>query len=138
MLAILKEYRIGRFVIMHSGVPQVQPFPFDIFHSGAPIRRKSCIYMNNPQKLLLAAMACFASLPSMNGAFSQCKADLIEGEIMAVAYSGFREGQHPDRGEGEINPSKEETLEDLNILVEHGFKLIRLYDSRNNSEMVLR
>jgi hypothetical protein len=25
---------------------------------------------------------------------------LIAGEVMAVAYSGFREGQQPDRGDG--------------------------------------
>ncbi|MGB5548697.1 MAG: hypothetical protein WBM74_19100, partial [Polyangiales bacterium] len=27
---------------------------------------------------------------------------LIEGEVMAVAYSGFREGQYPDRGDGAV------------------------------------
>ena len=48
---------------------------------------------------------------------------------MAVAYSGFREGQYPDRGSGAANPSADEILEDLEILVAHDFKLIRLYDS---------
>ena len=57
---------------------------------------------------------------------------------MALAYSGFREGQHPDRGEGAVNPSPEEVLEDLNLLVDHGFRLIRLYDSGENSALVLR
>jgi exo-beta-1,3-glucanase (GH17 family) len=52
---------------------------------------------------------------------------------MAVAYSGFRVGQHPDRGAGAVNPSREEILEDLEILVEHGFRMIRLYDSGDNS-----
>ncbi len=61
----------------------------------------------------------------------------LNGEIMAVAYSGFREGQHPDRGDGAVNPSDAEILEDLNILVEHGFGLIRLYDARENSETTL-
>ena len=57
----------------------------------------------------------------------------------AVAYSGFRTGQHPDRGEGAKNPSAEEILEDLQILASTGqFPLIRLYDSQENSEMVLR
>ena len=56
---------------------------------------------------------------------------------MAVAYSGFREGQHPDRGHGAINPSAEEILEDLQILVAHDFRLIRLYDSRENSALTI-
>jgi len=62
---------------------------------------------------------------------------LIAGEVMAVAYSGFREGQHPDRGEGAVNPSSDEILEDLRILVSHGFRLIRLYDSGGNSALTL-
>jgi exo-beta-1,3-glucanase (GH17 family) len=62
---------------------------------------------------------------------------LVAGEIMAVAYSGFREGQHPDRGEGAVNPSAEEILEDLEILVDHGFRLIRMYDSGGNTRDTL-
>jgi exo-beta-1,3-glucanase (GH17 family) len=57
----------------------------------------------------------------------------------AVCYSGFRKGQHPDRGEGAVNPSYDETLEDLKILAEEcDFNLIRVYDSGENSELVLR
>ena len=62
---------------------------------------------------------------------------LLAGETMAIAYSGFREGQHPDRGEGAVNPSRREILEDLEILVDHDFRLIRLYDSGENSVMTL-
>ncbi len=62
---------------------------------------------------------------------------LVAGEVMAVAYSGFREGQHPDRGDGAVNPSTDEVLEDLRILVAHDFRLIRLYDSGENSKMTL-
>ena len=68
---------------------------------------------------------------------SQSATDLVAGEVMAVAYSGFREGQHPDRGDGAVNPSREEILEDLQILVEHDFGLIRLYDARENSVTTL-
>jgi hypothetical protein len=60
--------------------------------------------------------------------FMQRPDDLVAGEVMAVAYSGFREGQHPDRGDGAVNPSDDEILEDLEILLAHDFKLIRLYD----------
>jgi exo-beta-1,3-glucanase (GH17 family) len=63
---------------------------------------------------------------------------LVAGEVMAVAYSGFREGQHPDRGDGAKNPSAEEILEDLRLLVAHDFRLIRLYDSGENSALTLQ
>ncbi len=62
---------------------------------------------------------------------------LVAGEVMAVAYSGFREGQHPDRGDGAVNPSADEIIEDLRILAAHDFRLIRLYDSGENSELTL-
>ncbi len=62
---------------------------------------------------------------------------LLAGEVMAMAYSGFRAGQHPDRGEGAVNPSEAEILEDLNILVEHDFTLIRMYDTDENTVMTL-
>ena len=56
---------------------------------------------------------------------------------MAMSYSGFREGQHPDRGAGAINPSREEILEDLRILEENDFNLIRMYDSMENTRTCL-
>ena len=65
----------------------------------------------------------------------QKKSDLLAGEITAVAYSGFRHGQHPDRGDGAINPSESDILEDLQILTrDSNFNLIRLYDSQTNSQ----
>ncbi len=68
---------------------------------------------------------------------TQTPDDLLAGEVMAVAYSGFREGQHPDRGQGAVNPSEEEILEDLQILLAHDFRLIRLYDAGENSATTL-
>ena len=57
----------------------------------------------------------------------------------AICYSGFRQGQHPDRGDGAVNPSADEVLEDLQILSrDDNFRLIRLYDARVNSETVLQ
>lgn len=44
----------------------------------------------------------------------------------AVCYSGYREGQHP--GEG-IYPTYEQVKEDLEIIVNGGFKYIRMYDA---------
>jgi len=72
-----------------------------------------------------------------NYAIQQRKADLLNGEYQAVCYSGYRAGQHPDRGEGAVNPTHEEILEDLKILSSKGFRLIRLYDSGENSQSVL-
>ena len=69
--------------------------------------------------------------------FKQNPGDLVVGEIMAMSYSGFREGQHPDRGEGANNPSDAEILEDLQILVDHDFTLIRMYDSQENTKRTL-
>lgn len=65
------------------------------------------------------------------------KNNLIEQQVMAVAYSGFREGQHPDRGQGANNPTDAQILEDLNILVDHGIHLIRLYDAGDNARSTL-
>jgi len=86
-----------------------------------------------------AEQAGAASEPSPSGAINQTADDLLAGVSTAVAYSGFRRGQHPDRGDGAVNPSDEEILEDLNILSRNGnFALIRLYDSQENSAAVLR
>lgn len=69
----------------------------------------------------------------------QTSKDLLNGVSKAVCYSGFRTGQHPDRGEGAVNPSDEQILEDLQIISHDSlFNLIRLYDSGENSEAVLR
>ena len=69
--------------------------------------------------------------------YKQTEADLLMGEVMALSYSGFREGQHPDRGEGAVNPSNEEILEDLEIMVENDFRLIRMYDSAENTRTTI-
>jgi exo-beta-1,3-glucanase (GH17 family) len=77
---------------------------------------------------------------SQSGALvKQAECDLLMGISKAVCYSGFRSGQHPDRGDGAANPSNDEILEDLKMLADQcGFRLIRIYDSGENSEMVLR
>ncbi len=68
-----------------------------------------------------------------DGAYSY----LLAGEPIAIAYSGFREGQHPDRGNGAVNPSRAEILEDLQILVQYDLRLIRLYDTGENALVTL-
>ena len=69
----------------------------------------------------------------------QTTADLLAGLPKGVAYSGFRHGQHPDRGDGAANPSDMEILDDLKILARNSnFGLIRLYDSQANSAAALR
>jgi len=92
--------------------------------------------------LLLASAAGQAGEVATNtvgGLIQQKPADLLCGFQRAVCYSAFRHGQHPDRGDGALNPSDEEILEDLQILIRQGgFGLIRLYDAQANSEAVLR
>ncbi|WP_372754507.1 glycosyl hydrolase family 17 protein [Labilibaculum sp.] len=76
---------------------------------------------------------------SSNMEIKQKPEDLLDGTARAISYSGFRSGQHPDRGQGAVNPSDEEILEDLQIMSKDSlFNLIRLYDSGENSESVLR
>ncbi len=82
--------------------------------------------------------AAHANIPfRVESTFMQTPDALVAGESTAIAYSGFREGQHPDRGEGAKNPSEAEILEDLEILLAHGLNLIRLYDSQENSRSTL-
>ncbi len=87
--------------------------------------------------LTLMTTACAPSdddtTPTDAAVYSQQPGDLLVGEVMAMAYSGFREGQHPDRGNGANNPSREEILEDLKILIDHDFTLIRMYDVGENT-----
>jgi len=78
-----------------------------------------------------------AGLPQGESDFVQERNGLLHGEVMALAYSGFRDGQHPDRGSGARNPTDEQILEDLHILVDHGYGLIRLYDTGDNSRTTL-
>lgn len=85
----------------------------------------------------LSVISCDSGTPTAVGELRQDSGQLIAGKVMAIAYSGFREGQHPDRGDGAKNPSDEEILEDLEILVAHDFNLIRLYDSKQNSRTTL-
>lgn len=87
--------------------------------------------------LLLAALLAGGMGAQGAPSFSQGPDALLVGQVMAVAYSGYREGQYPDRGDGAVNPSRAEILEDLQILVREGFGLIRLYDAGENSRTVL-
>jgi exo-beta-1,3-glucanase (GH17 family) len=83
-------------------------------------------------------IAMLIAMTAAHAEFQQSPEALLHAESMAIAYSGFREGQHPDRGDGAKNPSDADILQDLNILIAHDFKLIRLYDSGENSLTTLR
>lgn len=87
---------------------------------------------------LVPAMLILAAGPLRAADFApQAPEALVDGQVAAICYSGFRSGQHPDRGAGAKNPSREEILEDLRLLAASGFRLLRLYDSRENSRTVL-
>jgi exo-beta-1,3-glucanase (GH17 family) len=86
---------------------------------------------------ILAAGAGCTQAPVAQDSMRQAPGALLAGESMAVSYSGFREGQYPDRGSGAVNPSVDEILEDLEILGRHGFRLIRMYDSGDNTRATL-
>jgi len=101
--------------------------------------------MNQRRFLAFVVLAASAScsladepaLPVATHSMRQAPGALLAGEVMAVSYSGFRQGQHPDRGNGAVNPSDREVLEDLEILVRHGFRLLRVYDSGGNTRTTL-
>lgn len=96
----------------------------------------------SPALLWLTASARGAETNSPNflaAPIQQKPADLLAGFKRGVCYSGFRHGQHPDRGNGAVNPTDPEILQDLQLLAEQGhFGLIRLYDAQSNSAAVLR
>ena len=81
-----------------------------------------------------AALACASSpvAPTPDAApagLAQAPSALLAGTPLGVAYSGYRSGQHPDRGQGDVAPSREQIGEDLGILTrDGGFGLIRLYE----------
>jgi exo-beta-1,3-glucanase (GH17 family) len=52
----------------------------------------------------------------------------------ALCYSGYRDGENPDR---ELFPTERETLADLNILSKH-WQLIRMYGADSHSERTLK
>jgi exo-beta-1,3-glucanase (GH17 family) len=57
---------------------------------------------------------------------------------VAICYSPYRKGQHPDRGAGAIEPSDAEILEDLKLLSrDNHFPLLRLYDAKENAKRIL-
>ncbi|MBW8001460.1 MAG: glycosyl hydrolase [Planctomycetes bacterium] len=75
---------------------------------------------------------------SYNG-IKQNPSDLLLGVTHAMSYSEYRQGQHPDVGKGASYPSKEEILEDLDILTRNSnFTLIRLYNSGESTERILK
>ena len=53
----------------------------------------------------------------------------------AICYSGYRKNQHPHNG---TIPTKEQIFEDLKMIVNDGFKYIRMYDATEYPEMVCK
>jgi len=90
-----------------------------------------------PHTIFFIALFFVSSIEAQEK-YKQAAQNLLHGETIAVAYSGFRTGQHPDRGAGAKNPSEEQILEDLRILLNHNLDMIRLYDSGENSATTLK
>ena len=67
--------------------------------------------------ILVLAFPALAAEKNAVGSLSlrQKQSDLLAGEFWAICYSGFRAGQHPDRGDGAKNPTDDQILEDLRI-----------------------
>jgi exo-beta-1,3-glucanase (GH17 family) len=88
----------------------------------------------------VATRSAAVQVPSSDQGTGPAREGTAQNRIRyAVAYSGYRSGQHPDQGQGAKNPTDEQILEDLRILTRDlNFGLIRLYDSGENSKNVLR
>ncbi|MDC0266283.1 hypothetical protein OAK71_01170, partial [bacterium] len=99
---------------------------------------KSCFFFRRIYKTVSFCLLFNLGAEEKEMDLRQKREDLVVGESWAICYSGFRSGQHPDRGEGAKNPSDAEMLQDLKILSKDGFRLIRLYDSRENSAAILK
>jgi len=97
---------------------------------------------------LLAVSGCSAHRPLSTAVdpghasaqnLPQAPSDRLAGLSVGLAYSGYRTGQHPDRGSGAVEPSEAEILEDLKLLTRDGeFGLIRLYDTGDLATRVLK
>lgn len=96
-----------------------------------------CLILITTANFMFAAPKVAKTKDAKENCIQQKKNDLLAGTSRAVCYSGFRTGQHPDRGEGAKNPTDKQILEDLLIINQH-FSLIRLYDSGENSATVLK
>jgi exo-beta-1,3-glucanase (GH17 family) len=96
------------------------------------------LFLSSLAEMGLASAAPEAGQPA-GAPLQQKKSALLDGIQRGTCYSGFRHGEHPDRGAGAVNPTDPQTLEDLQLLSRNGnFGLIRLYDADENSEDVLR
>ena len=98
------------------------------------------LYIISTSKVLFAAISACMTIHASTETekLMQPEESLLAGVTRGIAYSGFRTGQHPDRGDGAKLPTEAQILEDLRIIEREGFDLIRLYDSQENSQDVLR
>ncbi len=94
--------------------------------------------------VLVAALAFLVGCDSLMGSGdeelepgSNVEVREIDPDIFgrkAVSYSGYRRGQNPRE---EVYPSKEQMKEDLELVEEEGFGLIRVFDSRTHGRRTL-
>ena len=84
------------------------------------------------KRLLLSALILFGALFSGAGA-GDVDLTVPGWHGNAIAYSGYRVGQHPDLGRF---PSAEQVLEDMHLL-EKNWSIIRLYSADRHAEDVL-
>ncbi len=91
--------------------------------------------------LLLFAAGCATSSPESRQAAAEHAEPItirpLDPDVFnrkAVSYSGFRTGQSPETG---VHPSRAEILEDLRILEDAGFGLLRVFSSGEHGRAVV-
>ena len=97
--------------------------------------KKTLIKLFTVFALLLCITSCSAENKTGEKDIKTAKVDLLAEEWagMAIAYSGYREGQHPDK---DLFPSQSEILEDL-LIIEKNWKIIRTYGSDQHASDIL-
>jgi exo-beta-1,3-glucanase (GH17 family) len=83
--------------------------------------------------LVVATIGCGGSTSSQPHQRRDFPPEVLQRR--AIAYSGYRTGQSPDR---QIYPSEDEIKADLDLLVRGGWTLLRLFDSGPHAERVLK
>jgi exo-beta-1,3-glucanase (GH17 family) len=110
---------------------------FLIFYQGGTIMKSAITFLLLLFcYVLLAILFCSKDETSQSDFSATGTIDLLGEEWIgnAICYSGYREGQNPQKY---IYPSQDEIQEDLEIL-EKNWKLIRVYGSDQHSEDILQ
>lgn len=99
------------------------------------MKMKYNIFIGFTIAIMLTLIMTFCQWDQKDAVEESSSIDLLSDNWpgMAIAYSGYREGQHPDK---DLFPTQEEILEDL-LIIEKNWKIIRTYGSDQHAKDIL-